>query len=160
MTCAEHENSDRRPSHNRCHTMDIPCFIILTFSHRVEHKAWWQHQMETFSALPAFCEGNSPVSGGVFLNKQLSKQSRHWLFETPLHPLWHHCNDPRRLVCRRACVNIRYKGIFMDVFCMGNHKLIKSIWSYDGHNLQDSKTWVLWRFAIIQFWQIRTICIL
>ena len=26
--------------------------------------AWWRHQMETFSALLALCEGNSPVTGG------------------------------------------------------------------------------------------------
>ena len=25
---------------------------------------WWRHQMETFSALLALCEGNPPVSGG------------------------------------------------------------------------------------------------
>ena len=25
--------------------------------------SWWRHQMETFSALPAFCAGNSPVIG-------------------------------------------------------------------------------------------------
>ena len=53
---------------------------------------WWRHQMETFSALLALCEGNSPVTGefpsqkrvtrsfDVFfdlaLNKRLSKQSR------------------------------------------------------------------------------------
>ena len=24
---------------------------------------WWRHQMETFSALPALCAGNSPVAG-------------------------------------------------------------------------------------------------
>ena len=26
-------------------------------------KSWWRHQMETFSALPAICAGNSPVPG-------------------------------------------------------------------------------------------------
>ena len=26
-------------------------------------KAWWHHQMETFSALLALCAGNSPVTG-------------------------------------------------------------------------------------------------
>ena len=52
--------------------------------------------------------GNSPVTGEfpshrpvtrsfhVFfdlrLNKRLSKQSRRWCFETPLHSLWRHCN--------------------------------------------------------------------
>ena len=70
---------------------------------------WWHHQMETFSALLALCAGNSPVAGefrsqrpvmrsfDVFfdrrLNKQLSKQLWGWSFETPLHSLWHHCNE-------------------------------------------------------------------
>ena len=60
----------------------------------------WRHQMETFSTLLAICAGNSPASGefpgrrpvtrsfDVFfdlrLNKWLRKQSRGWLFETPL----------------------------------------------------------------------------
>ena len=70
---------------------------------------WWRHQMETFSALPAICAGNSPVPGefptqrpvtrsfGVFfdlrLNKRLSKQSWGWWFETLSRPLWRHCNE-------------------------------------------------------------------
>ena len=70
--------------------------------------SWWCHQMETFSALLAICAGDSPVNGefpsqrpvtlsfDVFcdlrLNKQLSKQSWGWWFETPLRPLWRHCN--------------------------------------------------------------------
>ena len=65
--------------------------------------------METFSALLAFCAGNSPVTGeflsqrpvtrnfDVFFdlrsNKRLSKQSRSWWFETPSRPLWRHCNE-------------------------------------------------------------------
>ena len=69
----------------------------------------WRHQMETFSALLAICEGNSPVSGefpargpvtrsfGVFcdlrLNKRLSKQCWGCWFETPSRPLWRHCNE-------------------------------------------------------------------
>ena len=69
----------------------------------------WRHQMETFSALPAICAGNSPFNGefpaqrpvtrsfdGVFdmrLNKQLSKQSWGWWFETPSRPLWRYCYD-------------------------------------------------------------------
>ena len=74
---------------------------------------WWRHQMETFPALLALCEGNPPVTGGfpsqrlvtrrfdVFfqlcLNKRLSKQpTRRW-FETPSRSLWRHCND--RFIC-------------------------------------------------------------
>ena len=71
--------------------------------------AWWRHQMETFSALLAFCAGNSPVHGefpaqrpvtrsfDVFfdlrLNKRLSKQSWGWWSETPWSSLWRHRND-------------------------------------------------------------------
>ena len=66
----------------------------------------WRHQMETFSAILALCEGNSPVTGefpsqrpvtrnfDVFfdlrLNKRLSKQSRRKWFETPSGSLWRH----------------------------------------------------------------------
>ena len=62
----------------------------------------------------ALCEGNpevtgefpsqSPVTRGfdIFidlrLNKQFSKQSRHWWFETPLRSLWRHCKDTGRFV--------------------------------------------------------------
>ena len=70
---------------------------------------WWRHQMKTFSALLAFCAENSPVPGefsaqrpvtrscDVFfdlnLNKQLSKQSIGWWFETPSGPLRRHRNE-------------------------------------------------------------------
>ena len=72
------------------------------------HRAWWRHQMETFSALLALCAGNSPVpvnspaqrpvarNFDVFfdlrLNKRLSKQLRGWWFETQLRPLWRQCD--------------------------------------------------------------------
>ena len=71
--------------------------------------AWWRHQMETSPRYWPFCAGNSPVTGkfptqkpvtrsfDVFfhlcLNKQLSKQSWGWWFETPSHQLWRHCNS-------------------------------------------------------------------
>ena len=71
-------------------------------------RAWWRHQMETFSALLAICAGNSPVPGefpaqrpvtqsfDVFFylrwNKRLGKQSWGWWFETLSHPLWRHRN--------------------------------------------------------------------
>ena len=75
----------------------------------VDFLSGWRHQMETFSASLALCAGNSLVTGeipaqtsvtrsfGVFfdlrLNKQWSKQSWCWWFETPSLPLWCHCND-------------------------------------------------------------------
>ena len=75
-----------------------------THTYSPNRTSWWLHQMETFSALLAFCAGNSPVTGqfpaqrpvtrsfDVFfdlcLNKCLSKQSWGWWFETPSRPLW------------------------------------------------------------------------
>ena len=70
--------------------------------------SWWRHQMETFSALLAFCAGNSPVTGefpsqrpvtrgfDVFFdlcpNKGLSKQWWGKWFETLSYSLWRHSN--------------------------------------------------------------------
>ena len=72
------------------------------------NSTWWRHQMETFFALLALCVGNSPVTGefpsqrpvtrsfDVFfdlcLNKQLSKQSWGWWFDTPSRSLWRQRN--------------------------------------------------------------------
>ena len=71
--------------------------------------AWWRHQMETYSALLALCEGNSPVTSefpsqrpvtrsfDVFctlrLNEWLRKQSWDWWSETSSVSLWRQCND-------------------------------------------------------------------
>ena len=95
-------------------------FFILFKSHQFNwnelapdttrlQKTWWRHQMETFSALLAICEENSPVPGefptqrpvtrsfDVFFdlhpNNRLSKQWWGWWFETLSHPLWRHRND-------------------------------------------------------------------
>ena len=81
--------------------------IVIAWKHIV-YITWWRHQMETFSALLALCEGNSLVTGeflpqrpvtrifNIFfdlrLNKRLSKQPRCQWFETPSRPLWHHRN--------------------------------------------------------------------
>ena len=37
--------------------------VSMAWCHRVNHFPWWRHQLETFSALQAFCAGNSPVTG-------------------------------------------------------------------------------------------------
>ena len=93
-------------------------------------QSWWRHQMEIFSALLAFCVGNSPVTGefsaqrpvtwslDVFLdlrlNKRLSKQSWGWWLETPWDPLWRHycfgrtnrgCIGTSNAVHYQTCIN-------------------------------------------------------
>ena len=71
--------------------------------------------MESFSALLALCEGNSPVIGefpsqrpvtrsfDVFFdlhpNKRLTKQLRRRWFETPSRSLWRHYNVSRKCIC-------------------------------------------------------------
>ena len=79
-----------------------PKWIIEPLHHKHQtlqnFQSWWRHQMETISALLAICAGNSPVPGefpaqrpvtrsfdvffALCLNKQLSKQSWGWWFET------------------------------------------------------------------------------
>ena len=70
--------------------------------------SWWRHQMEKFSALLAFCAGNSPVTGkfptqrpvtrsfnvcfDLHLNKRLIKQLWGWWFKMPSCSLWRHRN--------------------------------------------------------------------
>ena len=84
------------------------------------HSSWWRYQMETFSALLALCEGNSPVTGefpsqrpvtrsfdlffDLCLNKWLKKQSCGLWFGTPSRPLWRQCNDVKIDVftCRKS----------------------------------------------------------
>ena len=83
--------------------------IIQMMDGQMETCIWWHHQMETFSALLALCEGKFLVTGefpsqrpvtqsfdvffGLCLNKWLSKQWWGWWFETPSHSLWRHYND-------------------------------------------------------------------
>ena len=92
----------------------VTTIAITTFSGMLQQEAddiitWRRHQMEAFSALLAFCVGNSPVTGefpaqrpvtqsfDVFfdlcLNKQLSKQSWGWWLETPSRSLWRQCKE-------------------------------------------------------------------
>ena len=80
--------------------------------------------METSSALLVICAGNSPVPGecptkrpvtrsidvyfDLRLNKRLSKQSRGWWFETPLHPLWRHRNVKLVLVTNGPHMKLKF----------------------------------------------------
>ena len=82
--------------------------FILNFTGWNNDDSWWCHQIETFSALLALCEGNPPGGSPVpsqrpvtrkfdvffdqRLNKCLSKQLRRRWFETPWRSLWPHCN--------------------------------------------------------------------
>ena len=95
------------------------------FGMQTDGLAWWRHLVEIFSALLAICAGNSPVTGeflaqspmtrsfGVFfdlhLNKRLSKQSWGWWFQTPLRPLWSHCNMIEWWLC---WISITRHGFF------------------------------------------------
>ena len=91
------------------------CIITWSNGDRLNYQwitnitTWWRHQIETFFALLAFCEGNPMFTGGfpsqrlvtqsfdVFfylrLNKRVSKQPWGWWFETPSRSLWRHCYE-------------------------------------------------------------------
>ena len=83
--------------------------LVIRFNRQptVNSSPWWCNQMETCSALLAFCAGYLPVTGDfpaqrpvtwsfdvlfdLRLNKQLSKQTGGWWFETQSRSLWRHC---------------------------------------------------------------------
>ena len=111
--------------------------------------------METFSALLAICAGNPPVtrefptqrpvtrSFDVFfhlrLNKQLSKQSWSWWFETLSRPFWRHCNyqwDPR------AYVRIKFesvsKGICPKIYGKFCHHILPKPQFFNSSRLSDA----------------------
>ena len=115
-------------------------------------KAWWRHQMETFSALLAICAGNSPVTGeypaqrpvmrnfDVFfaprLNKRLSWQSRVWWFETPSHTLWRHCNGKNTTATVMIVGTIdlkRFWAVYMYCYVI---VLIYAIWIPHCHRFE------------------------
>ena len=118
----------------------------------------WRHQMETFSVLLALGAGKSPVTSefpaqrpvtwsfDVFfylrLNKRLSKQSWGRWFETPLRPLWRHCNVSKNNLSGLFCasikntsesfapVTIEYNLLHNNkvVNCLCNHKMKRSFY--------------------------------
>ena len=117
---------------------------------------WWRHQMETFSALLAICAGNSPVPGefptqrlvtrssdvffNLCLNKQLSKQSRGWWFETLSRPILRHRNDIHTyrhssLIISRFCdfgvFCLKYFTICMSVTSVSNRNELTQHWYQD-----------------------------
>ena len=103
----------------------------------------WSHQMETFSAVLALCEGNPPVTGGfpsqrpvtlsfdVFLhlrlNKRLNEQSRRHWFETPSRLLWRHWH---RLVNTEVTL---YEVVLEHSLNMCDIHICNHIWFKDTH---------------------------
>ena len=65
------------------------------------------------------------------LNKRLSKQSRRRWFETPLRPLWYHCND--NTDCQSIHYNTRFNMITGDglvpimLYAICNNKVVSGI---------------------------------
>ena len=112
-------------------TKDISLYTSAGLNNFRGRIAWWRHQMETFSALLAFCAGNSPVRGefstqrpvtrsvdaffDLHLNKQLSKQSQGWWFETPSCSLWRQCNGPELHNWYNVMIHIWIKTFFVGV---------------------------------------------
>ena len=123
---------------------------------------WWRHQMETMSALLAFCAGNSPVTGQFSvqrpvtrrfdvlfdqrLNKRLSKQWSDWWFETPSRPLWRHCNNCnvvrpiQTTVIVRAWMADYIPPLDVDIITYAHHNFLSSIDRKDPKGNVDKST--------------------
>ena len=111
--------------------------------------------METFSALLAICAGHSPGTGefpaqrpvtrsfdvffGLRLNKQLSKQSWGWWFETPSRLLRRHRNDsfhqPGKLIVKYTDpFKHGYTLMLWNSFCRKHNELQILQWRHNGHD--------------------------
>ena len=105
---------------------------------------WWRHQMESFSALLAFCAGNSPVTG-EFPSQRPVTRSFDIFFELCLNKRL--CRQPWGLWCETlSCSLWRHRNIValwhhisgdIDWSTLGNGWLIdstkplpKPMWSY------------------------------
>ena len=121
--CAYKISHRKQPHHS--HVRVVP------YMHRVgdpDNMTRWRHEMETFSALLALCEGNSPATGelpsqrpvtrsfdifvDLSLNKLLSKQSGRRWFETPSRQLLRHSNED-------FCARRRYQGQGQSIISHG-----------------------------------------
>ena len=77
----------------------------------------WRHQMETFSALRAFCDGNPPVTGGFPSQRPVTRSFGVYVFfnlrmNKPRSKLWRHCNfvdDILRYIYLRSCLSNWFK---------------------------------------------------
>ena len=114
--------------------------------------SWWRHQMETFSALLALCEGNSPVAGefpaqrpvtrsfDVFfdlrLNERLSKQSWGWWSETPPRSLWRQCNVMPHVY-----------------YITSNNQMFTKVWEVD-----NPRASIYWQIRLLPTIKLNTIC--
>ena len=154
---------------SRCHPDLWKQLLVSTYWTDIMYMTklpWWRHQMETFSALLAFCAGNSPEfstqrpvtrSFDVFfhlhLNKQLSKQPRGWQFETPSGSLWHQCDGNitisflyASIVVLRSLSSKHYNLLSDNFYCNLYEKtvitqlLILNIWyfTHKNANIQNS----------------------
>ena len=74
--------------------------------------SWWRHEMETFSALLAFCEGHPPISGG-FPSQNPATRSFDVFFDLHLNNGSANNRDSGDLRCHRA-----HYGVIVMVYCI------------------------------------------
>ena len=89
--------------------------------------SWWRHQMETFSALLALCEGKPPVTAGFPSQRHVTRifdeQTDDETIETPWRSWWRHCNMLawRLAIARTSATlpfisaNEKVRGLFRNI---------------------------------------------
>ena len=115
--------------------------------------------METCSALPVLCAGNSPVTGefptqrpvtrsfDVFfdlrLNNRLSKQSWGWWFETPSRSLWRHGNADITAYCLQKYTMVNVKNIPTKINIISSYRA-SGLLKLNHFNLDQTTTSIPW----------------
>ena len=100
------------------HTVNI-CLVFTTQECQLLSMLWWCYQMEIFSALLAFCMGNSPVTGefphkgqwsGALMFSLICTWINGWVSncetgETPSRSIWCHCYEISQVLpCRGVTI--------------------------------------------------------
>ena len=77
--------TSRQESDTKILIHDILASILhqIRWQYALPLSAWWRHQMKTFSALMALCEGNAPVIGEFPSQRSLTRSFSAFLWCTP-----------------------------------------------------------------------------
>ena len=128
-------------------------YISVDFTHFYQHRSWWRHQMETFSALLALCAGNSQVTQrlGRFFFLSAPWINR-WVNHRKAGDLGRHRAQYGVIVMASPAPRQSYKY----VYCLG-YSISALMVIYIAASLQyNDNSWNIWSVDSILIWSAAT----
>ena len=145
-------------SHDDCNHLALvrpsilPIFLPTLNKTQSQHNAlrdgeiwvpWWRHPMETFSALPALCEWNPPVTGGFPSQRPATRALMFYLIcawtngwannpEVTIMTCDWHMSHTYKWQCVVACKTLSVSGILSSVVRCVMVVVMGYIWCFIG----------------------------